>query len=281
VSAAELLARARAAGLTLELEPDGAVAFEADRSPPPELLEELRAHRAAIAAELRIEREFRLAAERRRAREAALARDGDLALLEAERRALADLARAERALATVELDPALREEGVFAPADPVEPILELLVIGEPKVAADMLAEAARVWLDPTTWRELAELALADPARCRAALEAVLARDMAALDALLGERAPVAPAEPPRPEPPYPSGAAAPELPKLDPLAARRLARAAELFAGGYVRTLRSHWRAWAPDRTAELERAIAELRGCTDRERAERVFAAALLGDPA
>jgi hypothetical protein len=204
VSAAELLARARAAGLTLELEPDGAVAFEADRSPPPELLEELRAHRAAIAAELRIEREFRLAAERRRAREAALARDGDLALLEAERRALADLARAERALATVEPDPELRAEGALAPA-----------------------------------------------------------------------------EPPRPEPPYPSGAAAPKLPELDPLAARRLARAAELFAGGYVRTLRSHWRAWAPDRTAELERAIAELRGCTDRERAKRVFAAALLGDPA
>ena len=261
MSAAELLARARAAGLTFELEPDGAVAFEAEREPPPELLEELRAHRAAIAAELRIEREFRLAAERRRAREAALAHDGDLALLEAERRALADLARAERALATVEPDPALREEGVFAPADPVEPILELLVIGEPKAAADMLAEAARVWLDPTTWRELDELALADPARCRAALEAVLARDMAALDALLGERAP--------------------ELPELDPLAARRLARAAELFAGGYVRTLRSHWRARAPDRTAELERAIAELRGCTDRKRSERVFAAALLGDPA
>jgi len=202
VSAAELLARARAAGLTFELEPDGAVAFEAEREPPPELLEELRAHRAAIAAELRIEREFRLAADRRRAREAALAHDGDLALLEAERRALADLARAERALATVEPDPELREEGVFAPADPVEP-------------------------------------------------------------------------------PCPSEAAAPELPELDPLAARRLPRAVDLFAGGYVRTLRSRWRRWAPDRTAELERAIAELRGCNDRERIKRVLAAALLGDPA
>jgi hypothetical protein len=165
--------------------------------------------------------------------------------------------------------------------DPTAPLLALLEAGEPKAAADMLAEAARVWLDPWTWQELADLARTGPDRCRPALAAVLARDMAALDALLGERAPVAPAEPPRPEPPYPSGAAAPELPELDPLAARRLARAAELFAGGYVRTLRSHWRAWAPDRTAELERAIAELRGCTDRERAERVFAAALLGDPA
>jgi hypothetical protein len=218
MSAAELLARARATGLSLELDATGELWIEADHPPPPELLAELRANRAALATELRVEREFEAAAERRRAREAALIRDGDLALLAAERRALGpveplpgelaeaerDLARADRALAGLELDPALRAEGALAPA-----------------------------------------------------------------------------EPPRPEPPYPSGAAAPELPELDPLAARRLARAAELFAGGYVRTLRSHWRAWAPDRTAELERAIAELRGCTDRERAKRVFAAALLGDPA
>jgi hypothetical protein len=84
----------------------------------------------------------------------------------------------------VEADPGLLAEGVIAPADPVEPILALLTAGEPEAAAETLATTARIWLDPRTWRELAALALADPARCRCALEAVLARDMPELDRVL-------------------------------------------------------------------------------------------------
>ena len=101
-----------------------------------------------------------------------------------------DLERAARALAVLEPDPAVREEGAVAAtdplerADPVEPLLELLEAGELEAAADTLATTARTWLDRTTWRELADLALADPDRCRAALEAVFARDPAALDRVL-------------------------------------------------------------------------------------------------
>jgi len=47
----DLLARVAAAGVTLSLEPDGRVAFRG--SPFPDLLAELRAHKAAIAEELR------------------------------------------------------------------------------------------------------------------------------------------------------------------------------------------------------------------------------------
>jgi hypothetical protein len=58
-------------------------------------------------------------------------------LLEAER----DLERAHRALAVVEADPALREEGALAPADPVASVLALLEAGELDAARDALAEA--------------------------------------------------------------------------------------------------------------------------------------------
>jgi|YNPMSStandDraft_1061717.scaffolds.fasta_scaffold93586_2 hypothetical protein len=95
-----------------------------------------------------------------------------------------DLARAALALAVVEPDPALVEEGVLVPADPAEPILELLAIVDLESARELLVASTRIWLDPRTWTGLEALAARDPDRCRAALEAALARDPAALDRVL-------------------------------------------------------------------------------------------------
>jgi hypothetical protein len=50
MSAARALARAEAAGLRLRLRPDGGLRVEADRPPPPEVLDELREWRDQVAA---------------------------------------------------------------------------------------------------------------------------------------------------------------------------------------------------------------------------------------
>lgn len=62
MAAAELLTRARAAGMRLELEAGGGVAYEADEEPPPELLAGLRAYKAEIAGLLAAERDRNRAA---------------------------------------------------------------------------------------------------------------------------------------------------------------------------------------------------------------------------
>jgi hypothetical protein len=78
---------------------------------------------------------------------------------------------------------AIRGKGPV-PAVPVEPIVAFLAIVDLESARELLVASARTWLDAHTWRELAALARTDPARCRAAHEAVLARDPVALDRAL-------------------------------------------------------------------------------------------------
>jgi hypothetical protein len=56
VSAVRLLAEAAAAGVTVQLEPDGRVRLAAEREPPAHLLTELRAHKPELVALLRGER---------------------------------------------------------------------------------------------------------------------------------------------------------------------------------------------------------------------------------